>query len=546
MPERLHLRARISAVFLALAVVGALSTTLASPASADEPVDNCAAPTQAECPAGSDNFTDTDVTPNIVQTSSGGTNFFKCVQSATANASLSCSVKQTNTSGLNQAIYSQSIAIDQSGIGLAGVDQSGTVSVDIEQDNVSGANIVGSAAAPSVQTINESATSANLPSTTHSQTGRQNVTIDQFSISGDQDTFVDQNLTLTSTTSAVGDVAQTQNTDVGSDGPDADSTPDKHQHVDLNILTTTGVNTIDVDQLQNLTQSATGVVVTANQSQGSAVNASGADLDWFADSHNKTNATADQEKHWTQGATVVPVVGSWTHTQEDGLDILGKLPSTHDAITNQLAELIPGGRCRQDLVLFTKTIGRGTQTCSFPTQAKSFSHTHEDEDFEMHQDCSPEDATCDRQEVIVNQPSEVVCNGATIPCQGLGDGFWDNHTGAWADADRTTSQRLDSVFTIPAAFSDLADDSFATALDYPNASGLRGAALRLLKKGVTGDLNANHPGVDYNVHSTAVAAQVSVALNGTATDMHELASQLEGYNEQGCTSLPGDSSPCPT
>jgi hypothetical protein len=128
--------------------------------------------------------------------------------------------------------------------------------------------------------------------------------------------------------------------------------------------------------------------------------------------------------------------------------------------------------------------------------------------------------------------SETVTVTVLCPTEGCTPGFWKNHTDVWVTY--TPGTLVGSVFTVPAALSDLADDTFLTALSYPGGTGDAGAAQILLRAGVAALLNAASPSVDYPLTTAQVIALVNAALAGSSSDMLTLASTLDGYNNLGC------------
>lgn len=121
----------------------------------------------------------------------------------------------------------------------------------------------------------------------------------------------------------------------------------------------------------------------------------------------------------------------------------------------------------------------------------------------------------------------------TILSQGCTPGYWKNHPESWKGYSPT--QRVDSVFSVPASVVDLADDSLKDALSYPGGPGLYGAARNLLRAATAALLNAAHDGVAYPRTEAAIIADVNAALaSGNRGVMLALAAQLDADNNLGC------------
>jgi len=118
--------------------------------------------------------------------------------------------------------------------------------------------------------------------------------------------------------------------------------------------------------------------------------------------------------------------------------------------------------------------------------------------------------------------------------EGCTPGFWKNSTGSWEDY--SPSQKVNTVFTVPAKFATLGGRTLLQALSFQGGSTLNGAAQILLRAAVASLLNSTHSEVDSFPLSTAeVISQVNAALatkdRGTIL---ALASTLDGYNNAGC------------
>lgn len=116
-------------------------------------------------------------------------------------------------------------------------------------------------------------------------------------------------------------------------------------------------------------------------------------------------------------------------------------------------------------------------------------------------------------------------------------GFLKNNTGAWQEYSPT--DRLDSVFTIPAAFDELADDTLLAALDYGGGPDAIDKAKLLLAQAVAAVLNAAHEDLGYPYRRfeapLGIIPAVNAALAGGNTDaMLDLKDILDDANNLGC------------
>lgn len=121
--------------------------------------------------------------------------------------------------------------------------------------------------------------------------------------------------------------------------------------------------------------------------------------------------------------------------------------------------------------------------------------------------------------------------------EGCTPGFWKNNTGAWQEY--APGDRLDSVFTIPAAYSELADDTLLAALSYNGGPALIDKAKLLLHHAVAAILNAAHEEVGYPYRRydapLGIVPSVNSALaSGDATTMGDLKDVLDDANNLGC------------
>jgi hypothetical protein len=153
-------------------------------------------------------------------------------------------------------------------------------------------------------------------------------------------------------------------------------------------------------------------------------------------------------------------------------------------------------------------------------------------------------------DAVAGSPVEATANATCVvpppqEFEGCTPGFWKNSPGSWTPTGYSTSQRVDSVFSLPNGVlnNQLADDSLLQALGYPGGNNLLGAAQILLRAAVASVLNATHPEVDDFPRTVAeVIADVNAALatrdRGTIL---ALASALDADNNLGCD-LPNDNS----
>jgi cysteine-rich repeat protein len=114
--------------------------------------------------------------------------------------------------------------------------------------------------------------------------------------------------------------------------------------------------------------------------------------------------------------------------------------------------------------------------------------------------------------------------------EGCTPGYWKNHTEDWVGYAPTDT--VGSVFTVPGAFSALADDSLLEALSYQGGPNGIGAARILLRAGVAALLNEAHPNVDYAVSGVIGLVNAALATEDRST-MLGLGGLLDGANNDG-------------
>jgi hypothetical protein len=144
------------------------------------------------------------VPPNkcvIVQTSTTGNNTATCTISGTTSATQECQVTQTSTSGTNRLALKEELI-------LTGAATSGTQVATVDQNNGSGANIVGL-----TQRSSESISSTAVSIGTWSQSASQSLTIDQDSVSGTNSAEVSQAVSQTQTAANATTGSQSQFSD---------------------------------------------------------------------------------------------------------------------------------------------------------------------------------------------------------------------------------------------------------------------------------------------------------------------------------------------
>jgi hypothetical protein len=121
--------------------------------------------------------------------------------------------------------------------------------------------------------------------------------------------------------------------------------------------------------------------------------------------------------------------------------------------------------------------------------------------------------------------------------EGCTPGYWKArpHLDSWPPTGFSPNQTVGSVFTIPAEFSDLADDTLLEALSYGGGDSDQEAAQILLRHAVAALLNASHPGVDYPQSPASVIADTNAALASSDRDtMLDQKDEFKDQNEAGC------------
>jgi len=132
--------------------------------------------------------------------------------------------------------------------------------------------------------------------------------------------------------------------------------------------------------------------------------------------------------------------------------------------------------------------------------------------------------------------------------EGCSPGFWKNNTGAWQEY--APGDRVDSVFTIPAAFSELADDTLLTALNYGGGPGATGKAKLILHHAVAAVLNAASEDIGYPYRRfdapLGIVPSVNSALaSGNGDVMLDVKDVLDEANNLGCPLSADESNKAP-
>jgi hypothetical protein len=119
--------------------------------------------------------------------------------------------------------------------------------------------------------------------------------------------------------------------------------------------------------------------------------------------------------------------------------------------------------------------------------------------------------------------------------EGCTPGYWKNHQDSWAATGFSPNQTLESVFDVPDSLG-YDNVTLLSALSFDGGTGVAGGARILLRAAVASLLNAAHPGVDFDLTTAEVIAQVNAALaSGSRSTMLALAMSLDASNNEGCT-----------
>ena len=127
------------------------------------------------------------------------------------------------------------------------------------------------------------------------------------------------------------------------------------------------------------------------------------------------------------------------------------------------------------------------------------------------------------------------CPQCPCGCEGLTPGYWKNHTDAWECYSPGTL--LGDIFTFPASFSNLADDTLLEALQYKGGNDVEGAARIFLRQAVAALLNACSTELNYPYTEAQVIDIVNIVLGWQDRDAFLWNKDvLEAANELGTSS----------
>ena len=550
---RHRMRTRAGAALSVVVMVSALTVLFgSSPAGATTQPgpDNCAAPSQSDCPAGTDHWTDAT---NVIQNSSGGTNFFKCgadscvgVQNNTtgdnkadvdqtkaANGAQIANLTQTNVDGKNLIDVDQNASVVSTLTTLANVAQSSDQNTTTDQVNVRGINHQAL-----IQSVTHIASgTVNLPEASQSQEAHQDVHVVRMEAdSGDQDLTIGQNENLSQSLNTP-QAKQEQNTaeKIG-------------QKIVIGSPLTEGVDSdsqvaVNITQESDFLQQASGVsplntLLKSSQVQGAQNESFPAGLlDWDITSAKSSgsHAEAHQDKSWIQETTPdEPPLGK-VQDMWDELDIIGRLKTVDTSNTSQTATLVQDGsrqRCVQRADVHNEDVGTNKQNCNGEKQEATGEH------YKMHLErCKGFDNTVDCNEsesfVEVSNEREEIDETGEFGC---GQGFWKEHPELWPNTEGSSVQPGDLFvdhFEAGAGYANTrAPTTMMQAISFSGGgSTLEGAAGNLARAAVAALLNAEHNGVPYELRTDAVVAKTDDALDSrNRLGMLDLAKEFEGYN----------------
>jgi len=192
----------------------------------------------------------------------------------------------------------------------------------------------------------------------------------------------------------------------------------------------------------------------------------------------------------------------------------------------QVAPTLQSGDTNGDNIL--QTTETWVYTCTVNNVTQSFTNvaTVNAQDGQGNTVSDSDDAV-----VTVNQPLE-----------GLTPGYWKNHPESWPPTGYTTTQKVNTVFTIPSQIdSKIANKTLIETLGGGGGGGINGAAKILLRAAVAALLNAAHPNINYPLSTTKVITDVNNALaSRDRFTMLALADELDKLNN-----LEGDISATP-
>ena len=137
--------------------------------------------------------------------------------------------------------------------------------------------------------------------------------------------------------------------------------------------------------------------------------------------------------------------------------------------------------------------------------------------------------------VTVNKPVTNVTGYGRTP------GYWKNHLGAWP-AGYAPTDKVSSVFALPAECEAMGNDSLLAALEYKGGPKLCDKAANLLRIGTAAVLSTQHYGSAYGdgtyTSTASVIGAINDALGKNAAAMGELQKRLDSFNNGNHGELP--------
>ena len=127
--------------------------------------------------------------------------------------------------------------------------------------------------------------------------------------------------------------------------------------------------------------------------------------------------------------------------------------------------------------------------------------------------------------------------------QGCTPGYWKNHLDAWlalapdsalGGVPATPNTLVGQMFPLPAAYSELADDTLLDALRYGGGPGLIGAAKILLRAAVASRLNEFHPGVEFADGGVVSSVVYHALVTNDRQQILSIATYWDNRNNAGC------------
>ena len=96
--------------------------------------------------------------------------------------------------------------------------------------------------------------------------------------------------------------------------------------------------------------------------------------------------------------------------------------------------------------------------------------------------------------------------------QGCTPGYWKNHTDSWTGTAFSPTQKVGSVFALPADLSAFSGETLLNALNGGGGPSLSGATEILLRSSVAALLNATDPNVAFPAFKSGIKKRVNAAL----------------------------------